>query len=39
MRGWGRSTCAGSGRRVRLTPAAQLLLRHADLLFAQLEMA
>src|SRR4051794_2687516 len=27
------------GRRVRLTPAAQLLLRHADLLFAQLELA
>jgi DNA-binding transcriptional LysR family regulator len=27
------------GRRVRLTPAAELLLRHADLLFEQLEQA
>ncbi|MGX6600759.1 LysR family transcriptional regulator [Micromonosporaceae bacterium Da 78-11] len=27
------------GRRVRLTPAAGLLLHHADLLFAQLELA
>jgi DNA-binding transcriptional LysR family regulator len=27
------------GRRVRLTDAARLLLRHADLLFAQLELA
>jgi DNA-binding transcriptional LysR family regulator len=27
------------GRRVRLTPAARLLLRHADLLFDQLELA
>lgn len=27
------------GRRVRLTDAAQLLLRHADILFAQLELA
>lgn len=28
-----------AGRRVRLTPAAQVLLEHADILFAQLERA